>query len=129
MSSLTAVVKALYAPPVQMPPQGELVGGGRILAGPGATVPLVVLHYDDSGVGIRMRWNRLSHDSCRFRWPEVAVIERAKRSLVVRGIRGRSFRFVTTHPRHLDPVVDAAQAHDVTVVQVRGTFGWNFHPD
>jgi len=112
-----------------MLPRNELFGGGRILAGWGASIPLVALRYDDSGVGIRTRWGWLSHDSCTFEWSEVIVIERAKRSLVVRALRGRSFRFVTFHSVDLDPVVHAARIHQVSIEEVRGTYRWNFSPN
>ena len=105
----------------------EIVGGGSLLATISASWPLAVLQYGAAGIGLRIRW--VTQESSAFNWSEVIGIEKAPRSLVVRALGSRSFRFIAMSGRDLDPVVREAEARGVTVELVDSTFRWFFHPD
>ena len=92
----------------------EVVGGGSILATVTATWPFAVLQYGRAGIGLRMRGFAVGSSSA-FKWSQVISVERAPRSLVVRAVQSRSFRFMVFDSAELDPVVREAEAHGVTV--------------
>ena len=105
----------------------EVVGGGSLLATVSASWPLAILQYGEAGIGLRIRW--LTRESGPFKWSEVIGIERSPRSLVVRALRSRSFRFIAMRGRDLDPVVQEAEERGITVQRVDSTIRWFIEPD
>lgn len=115
---VTSEAEAFWTTAAETPT--EIVGAGYILFAVSASWPLAVLQYGAAGVGLRIRW--FSEYSCAFTWSEIIGIERTRRTILVRALQSRTFRFLVMAGGDLDPVLREAEAHGVTIEWVGSTY-------